>query len=196
MYLVFFCRGSVHQLQPGQQYLTTIHHTKSILFIDPSSTHSTRLKRAHTTPVTGHRPARQSQKPGAKVTADFVQHFQSGVAGHHGYMCNLMLRYLRVSAVFSCFHIAVSDSIHALSLPAAIRSALRNLQLKIRWLELEKRQAELDRRITRRDVTHTRLRSDKVTQTLENEPTEVEQGPSGRSSCNQGGCRRKYVLAR
>lgn len=115
MYLPFLCRSSVHQLQPEQQYLTAIHHTKSILFIVPSSTHLCiiHLKHAHTTPVTPHRLARQSQKPAAKVTSNFVQHFQSGAAGHHGYMCNLMLHYLRVSAVFSFFDIAVSNFIHS-----------------------------------------------------------------------------------
>lgn len=244
MYLPFLCRSSVHQLQPEQQYLTAIHHTKSILFIVPSSTHLCiiHLKHAHTTPVTPHRLARQSQKPAAKVTSNFVQHFQSGAAGHHGYMCNLMLHYLRVSAVFSFFDIAVSNFIHSFTVwspkkadivsyctshlergaikmgagtrcartlaicvftrcilchaccpraSVAILSALRNLQMKIRRLELEKRQAELNMRTTRRDVSHTHLQRDKVTQTLENDPTGVEQETSGRPSCNQGGCRRK-----
>lgn len=220
MNLVFFCRGSVHQLQPEQQHLTAIHHTKSILFIVPSSTHLCiiHLKHTHTALITRHHRSRQSQKPAAKVTSNFVQHFQSGVAGHHGYVCNLMLHYLRVSAVFSFFHITVSNFIHSFAVWSppkkadvvcccgshccpwpltccpracvAILSALRNLQMKIRRLELEKRQAELNMRTTRRAVSHTHLQSDKVTQTCLSDPTGGEQETSGRPSCNQGGCRR------
>lgn len=66
--------------------------------------------------------------------------------------------------------------------------------MKIRRLELEKRQAELNMRTTRRDASHTHLQSDKVTQTSPSDPTGVEQETSGRPSCNQGGCRRTMCL--
>lgn len=43
----------------------------------------------------------------------YLHHFQSGVAGRHGYTCNLMLRDVHVSsAVLSFFHIAFSHFIH------------------------------------------------------------------------------------
>lgn len=75
--------------------------------------------------------------------------------------------------------------------PAAIHSALRNLQMKIRRLELEKRQAELNMRYAaRRDVSHTHLQSHKVTQTPPSDPTGVERETGGQPSCNQGGCSR------
>uniref|UniRef100_H3CQQ6 Centrosomal protein 57 n=1 Tax=Tetraodon nigroviridis TaxID=99883 RepID=H3CQQ6_TETNG len=69
----------------------------------------------------------------------------------------------------------------------AILSALRNLQMKIRRLELEKRQAELSMQTMRREAshTHTHLRRDQVTQTPQNDPTGVEQETSVRPSCNQ-----------
>lgn len=134
-----------------------------------------------------------------------------GVAGRHGYRCNLMLRYRRVSAVFSFFHTAVSTFIHPFAVlictccvylhpltccphaPVAILSALRNLQMKIRRLELEKRQAELSMQTMRREAshTHTHLQRDQVTQTPQNDPTGVEQETSVRPSCNQGGCGRQ-----
>lgn len=217
IYLASFCRGSAHQLQQQQQFLTASPHTKSILFIVPSSTHSCaiHLKHAHTPSVAPHLRARRSQKPAAKVTSNFVQHFQSGAAGHHGYTCNPMPHDLRVSAVFSFFHVAVSNFTrcfadivasllwHCCPWPltccarasAAIHSALRNLQMKIRRLELEKRQAELNTRdATRRDVSHTHLQSHKVTQTPASDPTGVERETGGQVSCNRGGCSRKMCF--
>lgn len=71
MFLLFCsCRG----LQPEQQYLTTIHHTKSILFIVPAATHlcTIPLKHAHAT-VSHPHPAKQSPKPAAKVTSTFAR---------------------------------------------------------------------------------------------------------------------------
>lgn len=127
-----------------------------------------------------------------------------------------MLHYVRVSAIFSFFTLPslISSTPSPCEVPkkadvvcyctshsclwpltccprasVAILSALRNLQIKIRRLELEKRQAELNMRTTRRDVSHTHLQSDKVTQTSLGDPTGVEQETSGRPSCNQGGCR-------
>lgn len=63
--------------------------------------------------------------------------------------------------------------------------------MKIRRLELEKRQAELNVRTARTDVSHTHPQSDKVTQTSLNDPAGAEQETSGPSGCNQGGCRCK-----
>lgn len=60
--------------------------------------------------------------------------------------------------------------------------------MKIRRLELEKRQAELNMRYAaRRDVSHTHLQSHKVTQTPPSDPTGVERETGGQPSCNQGG---------
>ncbi|XP_056905716.1 centrosomal protein of 57 kDa isoform X2 [Takifugu flavidus] len=67
----------------------------------------------------------------------------------------------------------------------AILSALRNLQEKIRKLEREKWQAELNLHSIRRDVSHAHLQSDKVTQTPLNDPTDMEQETSGWPNCNQ-----------
>eukprot|EP00066_Takifugu_rubripes_P017446 XP_011606712.1 PREDICTED: centrosomal protein of 57 kDa-like [Takifugu rubripes] len=67
----------------------------------------------------------------------------------------------------------------------AILSALRNLQEKIRRLEREKWQAELNLHSIRRDVSHAHLQSDKVTQTPLNDPTDMEQETSGWPNCNQ-----------
>lgn len=123
----------------------------------------------------------------------------------------------RVSAVFSFFHMAVSNFTRCFAdivpsllsrccpcpltrcarAPAAIHSALRNLQMKIRRLELEKRQAELTMRYAaRRDVSHAHPQSHKVTQTPPGDPTGVERETGGQPSCNQGGSRPQEALPR
>lgn len=140
--IVFLCRVSFHQLQPEQQYPTTIPHTKSTLFIAPLATHLCRLhlKHANATPASHRHRARQSQKPAGKVTSTTVplHHFQSGVAGRHGYTCNLMLRDLlscpcvlshRRLSFHPPLHLLHSPSLHAgspvLSLVRPQRSSLR-----------------------------------------------------------------------
>ncbi|XP_030008974.1 centrosomal protein of 57 kDa isoform X2 [Sphaeramia orbicularis] len=62
---------------------------------------------------------------------------------------------------------------------AAILSALRNLQDKIRRLELEKAHGELSLHTMGKDVSNTHLQNDRVTQRLKNNQT------SDKSNCNQ-----------
>uniref|UniRef100_A0A4W6EDY4 Centrosomal protein 57 n=1 Tax=Lates calcarifer TaxID=8187 RepID=A0A4W6EDY4_LATCA len=66
---------------------------------------------------------------------------------------------------------------------AAILSALRNLQEKIRRLELEKGHAGLQ--TIGKDTSHTRLQSEKVTQRVFNNQTDTEREMSDPSNCNQ-----------
>ncbi|XP_059187524.1 centrosomal protein of 57 kDa [Centropristis striata] len=66
---------------------------------------------------------------------------------------------------------------------AEILSALRNLQEKIRRLELEKRHTGLSLHAVGKDASHTHLQSDKVTQRLLKDHTERE--INGQSNCNQ-----------
>ncbi|KAM6933264.1 centrosomal protein of 57 kDa [Xenentodon cancila] len=66
---------------------------------------------------------------------------------------------------------------------AAILSALRNLQEKIRKLELEKEQAERSLRSLGKDASHTPLQGDRVAQRPINSHTERE--TSGQTSCNK-----------
>ncbi|XP_074498163.1 centrosomal protein of 57 kDa [Sebastes fasciatus] len=67
-----------------------------------------------------------------------------------------------------------------------ILSALRNLQEKIRKLELEKGHAELSlHAVGNKDASYTRLQSDKVTQRLLKDHTDTEREISGQSNCNQ-----------
>lgn len=73
----------------------------------------------------------------------------------------------------------------------AILSALRNLQEKIRRLELEKGHTELSLHTMGRDVSHTHLHTDKVTQRPLNDQTGTEREISGQSNGNQGGCTKK-----
>ncbi|XP_070762543.1 centrosomal protein of 57 kDa [Enoplosus armatus] len=68
---------------------------------------------------------------------------------------------------------------------AAILSALRNLQEKIRRLELEKGHAALSLHTMGKNASHTHLQSDKVTQRLLNDQTDKERKISGQSNCNQ-----------
>ncbi|KAM3615645.1 uncharacterized protein V6R79_005470 [Siganus canaliculatus] len=63
---------------------------------------------------------------------------------------------------------------------AAILSALRNLQEKIRRLELEKGHAELSLRATGKDASHRYSQNDRVSQRVFEDQTDGE-----RSSCNQ-----------
>ncbi|XP_039986274.1 centrosomal protein of 57 kDa isoform X2 [Xiphias gladius] len=68
---------------------------------------------------------------------------------------------------------------------AAILSALRNLQDKIRRLELEKGHAELGPQTVGKDAQHTHLQSGKVTQRLLNNQTDTERQMRDPSNCNQ-----------
>ncbi|XP_054868473.1 centrosomal protein of 57 kDa isoform X2 [Amphiprion ocellaris] len=68
---------------------------------------------------------------------------------------------------------------------AAILSALRNLQEKIRRLELEKGHADLSHHSVGKDVSHTFLQNEKVNQRLTNNQTDTERKMSGQSNCNQ-----------
>ncbi|GAA6234426.1 centrosomal protein of 57 kDa-like isoform X4 [Lates japonicus] len=66
---------------------------------------------------------------------------------------------------------------------AAILSALRNLQEKIRRLELEKGHTSLQ--TIGKDTSHTHLQSANVTQRLFNNQTDTEREMSDPSNCNQ-----------
>ncbi|XP_028428554.1 centrosomal protein of 57 kDa isoform X2 [Perca flavescens] len=68
---------------------------------------------------------------------------------------------------------------------AEILSALRNLQEKIKRLELEKGHAELSLQTLGEDASHTHLQSDKVTQRLLKDHTDTKREISGQSNCNQ-----------
>ncbi|XP_051253073.1 centrosomal protein of 57 kDa isoform X2 [Dicentrarchus labrax] len=68
---------------------------------------------------------------------------------------------------------------------AAILSALRNLQEKLRRLELEKGHTELSLHTLGRDASHTHLQRDKVARRLLNDQTDTERETSGQSNCNQ-----------
>lgn len=69
----------------------------------------------------------------------------------------------------------------------AILSALRNLQEKIRRLELETGHAALSLHTVGKGASRTHLQSDKVTQRPLNDQIDTERERSGQSSCNQGG---------
>lgn len=120
-------------------------------------------------------------------------------------MCNLTLHYIPVS---NFTHRQKADIVSPYAshycawcltctpcVSAAILSALRNLQEKIRRLEREKWQAELNLHSIRRDVSHAHLQSDKVTQTPLNDPTNMEQETSGLPNCNQGACASNRLCA-
>ncbi|XP_067450856.1 centrosomal protein of 57 kDa [Thunnus thynnus] len=68
---------------------------------------------------------------------------------------------------------------------AAILSALKNLQEKIRRLELEKGHEELSLRSMGKDASHTHLQSDKMTQRVLNNQTDTRRETSDGSNCNQ-----------
>ncbi|KAM9317811.1 centrosomal protein of 57 kDa [Pholidichthys leucotaenia] len=68
---------------------------------------------------------------------------------------------------------------------AAILSALRNLQEKIRRLELEKRHAELSLHSAGKDASDTLLRNENEAQRLLNSQATKQRGMNGQSSCNQ-----------
>ncbi|XP_056230176.1 centrosomal protein of 57 kDa isoform X1 [Seriola aureovittata] len=68
---------------------------------------------------------------------------------------------------------------------AAILSALRNLQEKIRRLELEKGHPELGLQTVGKDASHTHLQSENVTQRLLNNQADTEREMSEPSDCNQ-----------
>ncbi|XP_047450292.1 centrosomal protein of 57 kDa [Mugil cephalus] len=68
---------------------------------------------------------------------------------------------------------------------AAIFSALRNLQEKIRRLELEKGQAELSLRTAGNNASHALLQNKKVTQRHLNGQINAEREMNDRSNCNQ-----------
>ncbi|KAF3847721.1 hypothetical protein F7725_020749 [Dissostichus mawsoni] len=66
-----------------------------------------------------------------------------------------------------------------------ILSALRNLQEKIRRLELEKGDAKLSLHTMGKEASSTRLQSDKVTQQLLKDHTDTDRERNGKSNCNQ-----------
>ncbi|XP_028275693.1 centrosomal protein of 57 kDa isoform X2 [Parambassis ranga] len=68
---------------------------------------------------------------------------------------------------------------------AAILSALRNLQVKIRRLELEKGQAELSLRSMEENTSHSLMQSEEVTKRLSNHQADTKQEMNGHSNCNQ-----------
>ncbi|XP_074534888.1 centrosomal protein of 57 kDa [Halichoeres trimaculatus] len=68
---------------------------------------------------------------------------------------------------------------------AAILSALRNLQEKIRKLELEKGKAELSIHTLRKNALHTHLQRDGATRRLLNDQTDTEKERRGQSDCNE-----------
>ncbi|KAM9733761.1 centrosomal protein of 57 kDa [Menidia menidia] len=68
---------------------------------------------------------------------------------------------------------------------AAILSALRNLQEKIRKLELEKGQAELSLRSIGKNASRTLVQRERDTQRTFNDQTDAERETSGQSNCNQ-----------
>lgn len=121
-------------------------------------------------------------------------------------MCNLTLRYIPVSNfthrqkadIVSRYksHYCARSLMCTPCASAAILSALRNLQEKIRRLEREKWQAELNLHSIRRDVSQAHLQSDKVTQTPQNNnPTIMEPETSGWPDCNQGACATNRLCA-
>ncbi|XP_071351850.1 centrosomal protein of 57 kDa [Trachinotus anak] len=67
----------------------------------------------------------------------------------------------------------------------AILSALRNLQEKIRRLELEKGRADLGLQTVGKDASRTHLQSERVTQRLLNNQADTEREMSEPSNCNQ-----------
>lgn len=73
-------------------------------------------------------------------------------------------------------------------LPAII-CALKNLQEKIRQLELEKHHAELSLQNMERDVSQAHLLRDGIVYRPSDAPTEREQ--CNQSSCNPGECTNK-----
>ncbi|XP_075956952.1 centrosomal protein of 57 kDa [Anarhichas minor] len=68
---------------------------------------------------------------------------------------------------------------------AEILSALRNLQEKIRRLELEKGHAERSLHTVGKNASHTHLQRDKVTPRLSQDHRDPEREISGQSNCNQ-----------
>ncbi|XP_033952660.1 centrosomal protein of 57 kDa [Pseudochaenichthys georgianus] len=66
-----------------------------------------------------------------------------------------------------------------------ILSGLRNLQEKIRRLELEKGAAKLSLHTMGKEASSTRLQSDKVTQQLLKDHTDTDRERNGKSNCNQ-----------
>ncbi|XP_041797286.1 centrosomal protein of 57 kDa [Chelmon rostratus] len=68
---------------------------------------------------------------------------------------------------------------------AAILSALKNLQEKIRRLELERGHTERSLRTVGSDASRTRLEGDTVVQRHLNDQTVTERAISGQSNCNQ-----------
>ncbi|XP_010727959.3 centrosomal protein of 57 kDa [Larimichthys crocea] len=86
-------------------------------------------------------------------------------------------------------HLSYRPSSPSKALPetssAAILSALRNLQEKIRRLELEKGHTELSLHTMGKDSSRTHLQGDKVTQRLFNDKANAEGEISSQSNCNQ-----------
>ncbi|XP_032366296.1 centrosomal protein of 57 kDa isoform X2 [Etheostoma spectabile] len=68
---------------------------------------------------------------------------------------------------------------------AEILSALRNLQEKIKRLELEKGHAEHSLHTLGENASHTHLQRDQVTQRLLKDHTDTKREISGQSNCNQ-----------
>ncbi|XP_029923620.1 centrosomal protein of 57 kDa isoform X2 [Myripristis murdjan] len=68
---------------------------------------------------------------------------------------------------------------------AAILSALRNLQEKIRRLELEKESAELSLYAMGKDTSHTQLQSEKITHRVSDTQRDIGRETNGISNCNQ-----------
>lgn len=85
------------------------------------------------------------------------------------------------------FNISPCASYPVISACVEILSGLRNLQEKIRRLELEKGAAKLSLHNMGKEASSTRLQSDKVTQQLLKDHTDTDRERNGKSNCNQGG---------
>ena len=100
---------------------------------------------------------------------------------------NIWFHHNYYTPALNMFNISPCASYPVISPCVEILSALRNLQEKIRRLELEKGDAKLSLHTLGKEASSTRLQSDKVTQQLLKDHTDTDRERNGKSNCNQGG---------
>nr|XP_046245091.1 centrosomal protein of 57 kDa isoform X2 [Scatophagus argus] len=130
-------------------------------------------------------PLQQPPKPPSGVVSDSLSSYKEYPA-HRPFINTLVHHTPQTRTHQSCRPSSPSKAFPETS-SAAILSALRNLQEKIRRLELEKGQAGRSLHTMGKDASHPPLQGDEATQRLFSSQTgtHTERDISGQSNCNQ-----------
>ncbi|KAM6987839.1 centrosomal protein of 57 kDa isoform 1-T1 [Tautogolabrus adspersus] len=128
---------------------------------------------------------REKLCPPSGVVTDSLSHTSYKEYPAHCPLINTYVRHTPQARTHQSFRASSPSKAFPETSSAAILSALRNLQEKIRRLELEKGKTELSMHTLGKDASHIHQQSDKVTRRLFNDQTDTAKEKRGQSNCNQ-----------